>query len=86
MDTERKAVITDILSAIKDYGIEQEVLQILFENQMKKIKRLELDCIRQEATIGYIKAINQGRNKDIDVLCEPEPEAEKLRRYRILGV
>lgn len=86
MDTERKDVITDILSVIKDYGIEQEVLQILFENQMKKIKRLELDCIQQGATIGYIKAINQGRNKDIDALCEPEPKAEKLRRYRILGV
>ena len=86
MDIERKGVITDILNVIKDYGIEQEVLQILFESQMKKIKMLELDCIQQGAIIGYIKAINQGRNKDIDALCEPEPQTEKVRRYRILGV
>lgn len=78
--------LKEILAEIKKAGLEDEVLQYLFHNRFRAMRRAEIDKMVLEHKIECIHKLNAGKNEAIDAMCEPDDEQIKKKRYELLNI
>lgn len=78
----KKMMSTEIISLIKEGGLENEILNYLIQDRLKYLKCLESEYANANAIIRCVRAINGRRNEAIDALCEPETPKEKAQRRK----